>query len=271
MITSFAFQRKNKSLVAVDMVEEKNGKFYSTEDGEELERVIAKMSKSLKNVVNPDEMIKNYGADSVRMYEMFMGPLTVSKPWNTQGLIGVNRFLDKIWNISEKPMEEIDITSKLDKDLASLRKTYAKTVKKVTEDTNNLDFNVAISQMMIFINEASKFEKLPKAMWEGFVLLLSPYAPHLGEELWQKLGHDKSNAYEKWPVFDEKYCLEDTKEIVVSVNGKVRDKFEAATDTPKEELEKLAKETEGFRKFSEGKEIVKVIVVPNKLVNIVVK
>ena len=271
MITSFAFQRKNKSLVAVDMVEEKDGKFYSTEDGEELERVIAKMSKSLKNVVNPDEMIKNYGADSVRMYEMFMGPLTVSKPWNTQGLIGVNRFLDKIWTLSDKPMTDVDIKGKLDKDLAALRKTYAKTVKKVTEDTNNLDFNVAISQMMIFVNEASKFDSLPREMWEGFVLLLSPYAPHLGEELWEKIGHKESCAYAKWPEFSEEFCKDDTKEFPVMINGKLRAKFEAAANTDNATLEAMAKETEGFKKFTEGKTVSKIIVVPGKLVNVVVK
>ena len=271
MITSFAFQRKNKSLVAVDAVTEKDGKFYAKDDNEELERVVAKMSKSLKNVVNPDEMIKTYGADSVRMYEMFMGPLTVSKPWNTQGLIGVNRFLDKIWQVSDKPMSHVDITGKVDADVASLRKTYAKTVAKVTKDTASLDFNTAISQMMIFINEASKMNSIPKAMWEGFVLMLSPYAPHLGEELWSKLGHKESNAYESWPTFSEEFCVEDTKEIVVSVNGKVRDKFTCAADTPKEELENLAKQTEGYKKFTDGKTVVKVIVVPGKLVNIVVK
>ena len=271
MITSFAYQRKTKSLVAVDAVTEKDGKFFANDDGEELERVVAKMSKSLKNVVNPDEMIKTYGADSVRMYEMFMGPLTVSKPWNTQGLIGVNRFLDKIWNLSERPMSDIDITGKLDKDLASLRKTYAKTVKKVTEDTASLDFNVAISQMMIFINEASKFDSIPKAMWEGFVLLLSPYAPHLGEELWQKLGHDTSLAYEKYPVFSEDYCKDDTKEFPVMINGKLRAKFEAAADTDSATLEAMAKETDGFKKFTDGKTVAKIIVVPGKLVNVVVK
>ena len=271
MITSFAFQRKNKSLVPTDMVDERDGKFYSKEDGEELERVIAKMSKSLKNVVNPDEMINNYGADSVRMYEMFMGPLTVSKPWNTQGLIGVNRFLDKIWTLSEKPLNDTDIRGKLDKDLASLRKTYAKTVKKVTEDTNNLDFNVAISQMMIFVNEASKFDSLPREMWEGFVLMLSPYAPHLGEELWEKLGHKESCAYAKWPEFSEEFCKDDTKEFPVMINGKLRAKFEAAADTDNATLEAMAKETEGFKKFTEGKTVAKIIVVPGKLVNVVVK
>ena len=271
MITSFAFQRKNKSLVPTDMVDERDGKFYSKEDGEELERVIAKMSKSLKNVVNPDEMIKNYGADSVRMYEMFMGPLTVSKPWNTQGLIGVNRFLDKIWTLSDKPLTDTDIRGKLDKNLASLRKTYAKTVKKVTEDTNNLDFNVAISQMMIFVNEASKFDSLPREMWEGFVLMLSPYAPHLGEELWEKLGHKESCAYAKWPEFSEEFCKDDTKEFPVMINGKLRAKFEAAADTDNATLEAMAKETEGFKKFTEGKTVSKIIVVPGKLVNVVVK
>ena len=229
------------------------------------------MSKSLKNVVNPDEMIKTYGADSVRMYEMFMGPLTVSKPWNTQGLIGVNRFLDKIWNLSEKPMSDVDITGKLEKPLASLRKTYAKTVKKVTEDTSNLDFNVAISQMMIFVNEASKLDSIPKSMWEGFVLMLSPYVPHLGEELWQKLGHTKTNAYEKWPTFDESYCKDDTKEFPVMINGKLRAKFEAAADTDNATLEAMAKETDGYKKFTDGKTVAKIIVVPGKLVNVVVK
>ena len=272
LITSFAFQRKNKTLVPTDEVEEKDGKYIEKATGEEVEQIIAKMSKSLKNVVNPDEMIDQYGADSVRMYEMFMGPLTVSKPWNTQGLVGINRFLDKVWQVSEKPMADIDITAKIeDKTLVELRKTYAKTVVKVTKDTANLDFNVAISQMMIFINEASKVEKMPKAMWEGFVLMLSPYAPHLGEELWEKLGHTKTNAYEAWPTFSEEYCKEDTKEIVVMINGKLRDKFEAASDADDETLKARAVETEGYKKFTEGKEIVKVIVVKGKMVNFVAK
>ena len=272
LITSFAFQRKNKTLVPTDEVEEKDGKYIEKATGEEVEQIIAKMSKSLKNVVNPDEMIDQYGADSVRMYEMFMGPLTVSKPWNTQGLVGINRFLDKVWQVSEKPMADIDITAKIeDKALVELRKTYAKTVAKVTKDTANLDFNVAISQMMIFINEASKVENMPKAMWEGFVLMLSPYAPHLGEELWEKLGHTKTNAYEAWPTFSEEYCKEDTKEIVVMINGKLRDKFEAASDADDETLKARAVETEGYKKFTEGKEIVKVIVVKGKMVNFVAK
>ena len=124
---------------------------------------------------------------------------------------------------------------------------------------------------MIFVNEAAKFDSLPKAMWEGFVLMLSPYAPHLGEELWQKLGHTSTNAYEKWPTFDESYCKDDTKEFPVMINGKLRAKFEAAADSDNATLEALAKETDGFKKFTDGKTVAKIIVVPGKLVNVVIK
>ena len=273
MITSFAFQRKNKTLVPVDEVEQKaDGKYYEKATGEELEQIVAKMSKSLKNVVNPDDEIKAYGADSVRMYEMFMGPLTMSKPWSTQGIIGIHRFLEKVWAVSEKPMCDIDISGKLeDKALVSVRKTFAQTVKKVTEDTATLNFNTAISQMMIFINEVSKLPQIPKVMWADFVKILSPYAPHLGEELWQKLGNNGTIAYVQWPSFNEDFTKDDSKTIVVMINGKLRDKFEVSAGTAKEELEKLAYATEGARKYMEGKTVVKTVVVQDKLVNIVVK
>ncbi len=273
MITSFAFQRKNKTLVPVDEVEQKaDGKYYEKATGEELEQIVAKMSKSLKNVVNPDDEIKAYGADSVRMYEMFMGPLTMSKPWSTQGIIGIHRFLEKVWAVSEKPMCDIDISGKLeDKALVSVRKTFAQTVKKVTEDTATLNFNTAISQMMIFINEVSKLPQIPKVMWSDFVKILSPYAPHLGEELWQKLGNNGTIAYVQWPSFNEDFTKDDSKTIVVMINGKLRDKFEVSAGTAKEELEKLACATEGARKYMEGKTVVKTVVVQDKLVNIVVK
>ena len=273
MITSFAFQRKNKTLVPVDEVEQKaDGKYYEKATGEELEQIVAKMSKSLKNVVNPDDEIKAYGADSVRMYEMFMGPLTMSKPWSTQGIVGIHRFLEKVWAVSEKPMCDIDISGKLeDKALVSVRKTFAQTVKKVTEDTATLNFNTAISQMMIFINEVSKLPQIPKVMWSDFVKILSPYAPHLGEELWQKLGNNGTIAYVQWPSFNEDFTKDDSKTIVVMINGKLRDKFEVSAGTAKEELEKLAYATEGAKKYMEGKTVVKTVVVQDKLVNIVVK
>ena len=273
MITSFAFQRKNKTLVPVDEVEQReDGKYIEKATGEELEQIVAKMSKSLKNVVNPDDEIKAYGADSVRMYEMFMGPLTMSKPWATQGIVGIHRFLEKVWAVSEKPMSDIDITGKLeDKALISARKTFAQTIKKVTDDTATLNFNTAISQMMIFINEVSKLPEVPKAMWADFVKVLSPYAPHLGEELWQKLGNNKTIAYEAWPTVNAEFAKDDELQIVVMVNGKLRDKFMAAPNTDQEELKSKAFTLDGVKKFTDGHEVVKTIVVPNKLVNIVVK
>ena len=272
MITSFAFQRKNKTLVPTDAVEETAPDvFVEKETGEKLERVIAKMSKSLKNVINPDDVIRDYGADSVRMYEMFMGPLEVSKPWNTNGLIGVHRFLEKIWAVSEKNMTDEDMEGKLEGKLADLRKIYHKTVKKVSQDTDTLNFNTAISQMMIFINDASKMESIPKTLWSGFVKLLSPYAPHLGEELWEKLGNTNTIAYESWPTYKEELCQDDSCTIVVQINGKKRADFQAAMNTDKAELEKQALSCESVIRFMEGKTPVKVIVVPNKLVNIVIK
>ncbi|MBQ5876435.1 MAG: leucine--tRNA ligase [Treponema sp.] len=273
MITSFAFQRKNKTLVPVDEVEQRDdGNYYEKATGEQLEQIIAKMSKSLKNVVNPDEEIKSYGADSVRMYEMFMGPLTMSKPWNTQGIIGIHRFLEKVWAISEKPLNDIDITGKLeDESLINLRKTFAQTIKKVTKDTDTLNFNTAISQMMIFVNELSKQESIPRAMWSDFVKVISPYAPHLGEELWEKLGNKNTIAYESWPTINEDFLKDDAKTIVVMVNGKLRGKFQAAPGADNNTLIEAAKTAEGVEKFLEGKTIVKSVVVKDKLVNFVVK
>ena len=273
MITSFAYQRKNKTLVPVDEVEiREDGKAYEKATGEQLEQIIAKMSKSLKNVVNPDDEIKAYGADSVRMYEMFMGPLTMSKPWSTQGIVGIHRFLERVWAVSEKPMAEIDITGKLtDEKLISARKTFAQTIKKVTEDTATLNFNTAISQMMIFINEISKLDTIPTAMWSDFVKVLSPYAPHLGEELWEKLGNKDTIAYVQWPTVSEDFCKDDAKTIVVMVNGKLRAKFQAAPGTADDELKAMAQDNEDAKKFLDGKEIVKCVVVKDKLVNFVIK
>ena len=273
MITSFAFQRANKTLVPVDEVEKRDdGNFYEKKTGEKLEQIVAKMSKSLKNVVNPDDEIKAYGADSVRMYEMFMGPLTMSKPWSTQGIVGIHRFLEKVWAISEKPISDVDISGKLaDEKLISARKTFAQTVKKVTADTASLNFNTAISQMMIFINEISKLDSVPKAIWQDFVKILSPYAPHLGEELWHKLGNNESIAYVQWPVVNEDFAKDEEKTIVVMINGKLRGKFKAAPDSSEETLRSAAENNEDAKKFLEGKTIVKCVIVKDKLVNFVVK
>ncbi|MGM0432439.1 MAG: leucine--tRNA ligase [Spirochaetota bacterium] len=264
MITSFAYQRKDKSLVPIDEVEEKSGEvFVEKSTGNQLERVVAKMSKSLKNVINPDEIITNYGADSMRMYEMFMGPLQVSKPWSTSGLAGVHRFLDRVWRLSERELADAQPPQEL-------RKLLHKTIKKVTEDTANLDFNTAISQMMIFINEVYKEQKLYLELWEPFVLLLSPYAAHLGEELWEKLGNSPSVSQHPWPAWKEELTKDETTTVVVQVNGKVRAKLEVPAGTDKQELERLAFAQERIQDWTKGKEIKRTICVPDKLVNIVV-
>ena len=265
MITSFAYQKPNKSLVPTDMVEERDGKYFDKETGEELTQVIAKMSKSLKNVINPDDFIRDYGADSVRMYEMFMGPLTESKPWATQGFIGVYRFLDRVWRIStEKKIEDIEIPM-------DLNKTLHKTIRKVTEDTATLNFNTAISQMMVLVNEMNRLEVVPRKVIETLALLLSPYTPHLAEELWSMMGHEPSVANQSWPTYDEELCREDTMEMVVQINGKLRSRIMMPKSASKEEMIAAAKADEKSKVWLDGKTIVKEIAIPGKLVNFVIK
>ena len=265
MITSFAYQKANKSLVPTDLVEERDGKYFDKETGEELTQVIAKMSKSLKNVINPDDFIRDYGADSVRMYEMFMGPLRESKPWATNGFIGVYRFLDRTWRIAtEKKIEDVALSKDLDK-------LMNKTIKKVSEDTASLNFNTAISQMMVYVNELNKLDVIPKKALETLTLLLSPYTPHLAEELWSMLGHEPSVALVKWPEYDEAKCKDDEIEVVVQINGKLRSKLTLPHGATKEEMLEKAKEDEKIKTWIDGKTIVKEIVVPGKLVNIVIR
>ena len=266
MITSFAYKNKAGILVPADQVEETSpGKFVDKNTGESVEQVVAKMSKSLKNVINPDDIIRDYGADTMRMYEMFMGPLEVSKPWSTQGTIGVYRFLDRIWRIAtEKKIEDIPMNE-------DMLKLLNRTVKKVSQDTASLNFNTAISQMMTFVNEINKLEVIPKQAFEIFTLLLSPYTPHLAEELWALEGHKPTIANEEWPSWDEKYCHDDEIEMVVQVNGKLRSRVPMKKDASKEEMLSVAKANEKIIPWLEGKSIIKEIVVPGKLVNIVVK
>ena len=266
MITSYAFQRTDKSLVPTDLVDEKeDGTFVERETGDTLERVIAKMSKSLKNVINPDEIIEEYGADSMRMYEMFMGPLEVSKPWSTAGLVGVYRFLDRVWRLyTERTINDREVSPEL-------LKTVHKTIKKVSVDTGNLDFNTAIAQMMILVNDLYKEEDLNRQVGETLVLLLAPYVPHIAEELWQQLGHTSSLTTATWPTWDETLTVDSTATLVFQVNGKVRSKAEAPMGLPKDEALALAKADEKVQKWIEGKTVVREIVVTDKLVNIVVK
>ena len=227
-----------------------------------------KMSKSRGNVVNPDDVVAKYGADTLRLYEMFMGPLDASIAWNENGLEGSRKFLDRVWRliVDEEGKMRDRITTIND---GRLTKVYHQTVKKVTEDMANLHFNTAISQLMVFVNEANKVDALPYEYVEGFVQLLAPIAPHIGEELWQILGNEESLTYVPWPTYDEAAFVEDEVEVVFQVNGKLRGKQNVARGLSKEELEQIAMNHEAVKEFIEGKTVRKVIAVPDKLVNIV--
>ncbi|SOC03469.1 leucyl-tRNA synthetase [Ureibacillus xyleni] len=229
-----------------------------------------KMSKSKGNVVNPDDIVRSHGADTLRLYEMFMGPLDASVAWSTNGLDGARRFLDRIWRLFTT--DEGTLAAKVqDSSDTTLEKSYHQTVKKVTEDYEHLRFNTAISQMMVFINDCYKAEVVPTEYAKGFVKLLAPIAPHVSEELWEVLGNNETLSYEAWPTYDESKLVDDEIEVIVQVNGKLRSKVRIAKDASKEQLEQLAQEDEKVKEFTEGKQIVKIIAVPGKLVNIVVK
>ncbi|SIS73127.1 leucine--tRNA ligase [Salimicrobium salexigens] len=227
-----------------------------------------KMSKSKGNVVNPDDIIHTHGADTLRLYEMFMGPLEASIAWSENGLEGARRFLDRVWRIVS-PEGKLNPAIKEDADKEALEKTYHETVMKVTENFEDLRFNTGISQMMVFINDAYKADEIPKTFMEGFVKLLSTVAPHVSEEMWSNLGHEGTIAYEPWPTFDPEKLIEEEVEVVVQVMGKVRAKMMVNKEASKEDLEKSALEHEEVKPWLEGKTVRKVIAVPGKLVNIV--
>ena len=232
-----------------------------------------KMSKSRGNVVNPDEIVKSHGADTLRLYEMFMGPLDGSIAWSENGLDGARRFLERVWRlfINTDGVEKLSDKIQEGASEKELEKHYHLMVKKVTENYENLRFNTGISQMMVFVNEAYKADVLPKSFAEGFVKLLSPIAPHLSEELWSYLGHENTLAYEPWPTFDANKLVDDEVEIVVQVNGKLRGRLQISKEASKEETEKAAFELKGVAEHTKDKQMIKVIVIPGKLVNIVVK
>ncbi len=229
-----------------------------------------KMSKSKGNVVNPDDVVAEYGADTLRLYEMFMGPLDAGIAWRTTGLAGARKFLDRVWSsfIDDNGKMRDHITTIND---GKLDKVYNETVKKVTDDYADLHFNTAISQLMVFINEARKVDDLPYAYVEGFVKMLAPIAPHLMEEIWQRIGHNHSLTYEPWPTYDEAALATAQVELMVQVNGKLRGHVTLAVDAPKDTALDAAKALDNVQKFIAGKQIVKEIVVPNKIVNLVVK
>ncbi|MCV3325260.1 leucine--tRNA ligase [Pediococcus pentosaceus] len=228
-----------------------------------------KMSKSKGNVVNPDDIVERFGADTLRLYEMFMGPLTESVAWSEDGLNGSRKWIDRVWRLmidDENQLRDHIVTE----NDGSLDMIYNQTVKKVTDGYENMRFNTAISQMMVFVNEAYKADKLPAVYMEGLVKMLAPIIPHVAEELWSLLGHEGGISYAEWPTYDESKLVEATVQVILQVNGKVRSKITVDKDIAKEELEKLALADAKIQQWTADKTVRKVIVIPNKIVNIVV-
>ncbi|MCK4922685.1 MAG: class I tRNA ligase family protein, partial [Bacteroidales bacterium] len=265
MILAFAYETKTGAKVSGDLVEQKESKYYHKETGEELKQIVAKMSKSLKNVVNPDDVTSKYGADSLRLYEMFMGPLDAAKPWDDKGVKGVFGFLSKAFRFFANPDNITD--DEEDKD--TLRALH-QTIKKVEADIENLHFNTAVSAYMIFTNHVIKKGKVSKKTAENFALILAPFAPHLAEELWQIYGHNDTLAYESWPLVDESYLTENSFEYPVSFNGKMRFKMELSLDMDRGAIEEEVLKDERSQKWLDGKTPKKVIVVPGKIINFVI-
>ena len=236
-----------------------------------------KMSKSKGNVINPDDMVKEYGADALRVYEMFMGPIDSAKPWDPNGIDGSKKFLDRVWRLFVESGKVQDVNANVSASSSAsnayknLEKVYNYTVKKVTNDYENMYYNTAISQMMIFINSASKEDVIPKEYAEGFIKLLNPVAPHITEEIWNRFGHNNTITYEAWPTYDEAKLVEDTVEIPVQINGKVRATVSISIDASEDEVKNIVHQNSNIQAQIEGKTVVKEIYVKNKIYNIVVK
>jgi leucyl-tRNA synthetase len=265
MILAFAYETATGAKVSVDLVEDRDGRYFQRETGEELKQIVAKMSKSLKNVVNPDDVVKQYGADSLRLYEMFMGPLDVIKPWADTGVKGVYGFLNRVARFFG---DAANIATG-DEDREVLKGLH-QTIKKVGQDIEHLRFNTAISQMMIFTNLCMKKGRVTRSTAEAFARVLAPFAPHLAEELWEFYGNKPSISLQEFPVADETYLQEDSFDYPVSFNGKTRFKLMLPLNLPAGEVEKAVLDDPQSRKWTEGKQIKKIIYVPAKIINVVV-
>jgi leucyl-tRNA synthetase len=266
MILAFAYENEAGGKIPADQIEERDGRFFNTETGTEVKQIVAKMSKSLKNVVNPDDVNEKYGADSLRLYEMFMGPLDIMKPWDDRNVKGVFNFLGRSFRFFSNPENIIDASEDIE-----ILKGLHKTIKKVEDDIECLKFNTAISEMMIFLNLAYKKGKVTKETACIFTLILSPFAPHLSEELWQLLGHGTTLAYEPWPEVVEEYLKVDVFEYPVSFNGKMRFKILLPADIQKDEIIKAVLADERSVRWIGTSAPSNIIVVPNKIVNVVIK
>ena len=269
LLTSFSYQRTNKSLVPSDQVEERDEKFFEIATGEEVERVIAKMSKSLKNVVNPDDVIAQYGADTLRLYEMYMGPLEASAPWNTRDIVGVHRFLQRVWRLCSDELTGEMHASLQDAPDETIERALASTIAKVTNDIPKLAYNTAIASMIEFVNTATSANKLSSDQLNKFVRILAPFAPHIAQEIFAKLGGDGYIAVAEWPTFDPEKLIADEVELPVQIMGKVRGRVSVSTDASDEEIEKAALSDPNISALLETLTIKKIIIVPNKIINIV--
>lgn len=260
-------------LLSESDVEKKGDRFVMKGTEITVEARAHKMSKSRGNVINPDDVVEEYGADSLRLYEMFMGPLEQVKPWSTKGVEGVNRFLNRSWRLFLGDGEEEELNVSDVEPTRDQLKVLHEAIQKVTDDIENMRFNTAISALMIFVNEANQWDAIPKQIADNYVLLLSPFAPHIAEELWSKLGHNESLAFEDWPKLNEEYLKSDTVEYPVQVNGKVRDQIEVPADKAKDKefVIGLAKQQKKVQKYLDGSTIIKEIFVPGRIINLVVK
>jgi leucyl-tRNA synthetase len=242
---------------------------FILEDGKyKVGREVEKMSKSKYNVMNPDDIVNKYGADTLRMYEMFLGPIEDAKPWNIAGIKGVHNFLRKFWALFHNDgIFDVSLEDPTEQELKILHKT----IKKVTDDIENFSFNTAVSQFMIALNDLSKLKTHKRKILSPLVVLLSPFAPHLAEDLWDELGHDgESIAFEPYPKYQERYLRESNKTYPIMLNGKMRHKIDFPTNMSKDEIEKNVLADEKVKAILADKTIKKVIVVPGKIVNIVV-
>lgn len=272
MILGLSYKDARGALVPNDQVIAKDGKYFSKETGEELSQIPAKMSKSLKNVVNPDDIIRDFGADSLRLYEMFMGPLDQVKPWDTQGVQGVNRFLAKCWRLIVAQNENV-LQDNI-RDIACDAETETlmhQTIRKLGEDIESLNFNTGISQMMVYVNHLGRLKEVPKAAAEALVLVLAPYAPHIAEELWSILGHSDCIANAQWPEFDAQKCEVARIKMAVQVVGKTRGTIEIDRNASEDDIVKAAQAIPAVAKQLDGKTIVKTIIVPGRILNFIAK
>ena len=272
LITSFSFKDASDRYVHADLVEFDGQQALHKETGEALAFQVEKMSKAKGNVVNPDHILKEFGADSFRLYEMFMGPLEMSKPWNTKSIDGVRRFLERAWRLVF-PKDQEGLADNLVEGCGNpnLEKLFHRTIKGVTEDIENLRLNTAISKLMVLVNGLTKEKDRPRETVEGLLVMLAPFAPHIAEELWQALGHQQSVSLAPWPQFDETLCKQDKVTIVIQVNGKKRDDFQVPADQGKDQVIASAKTREKILPWLENVTMIKEIYVPNRLVNLVVR